>query len=944
MSFARFDASRIHLHNERISEDDARRQEHAAAEILSRLDRQPGIVLADEVGMGKTFVALATATSILLERPTGGPVVVMSPPSLKEKWPRDWEIFRSKCLSAEVGDQLRARSADNGVAFLRLLDDPTSTRSHIIFLSHGALDRAMKDGFVKLAVVKRAFRGRPSLAQQRASFQRFAGGLLRLEYIEKLAPGLLGRLLDTPYGDWRRVIQRFTPALAEKVDDDPIPEHLVDALDAMSASDLEKVVAGLHQLPLRASDNIKDRLARAREGIAGAMEEVWKTALKRAAFTSPLLVLDEAHHVKNPGTRLASLFASEEAAAESDYFESAGALGAKFERMLFLTATPFQLGHGELLRVLERFEGIAWNSPRPPQLTRGQFKAELDQLGKVLDDAQAAALRLDRAWGTLTADEVLAPLADETPASLDADLETGAWWERGITEGEGKLARIAAQVKSTGEAMRAAERCLSPWVLRHLKPAELADSPGVDRRRTLTGAAIRENGSTHTGIEIDGDALLPFLLAGRAQTLLAARTNERALFAEGLASSFEAYLETRSNRFEVDDDDTERTEAARSPRELDWYLSQLDVSLPRGDRTARSRHPKVRATAERAVALWKQGEKVLVFCHYRATGRALRQHISSLLSDEITSMAQEKLPGRSAQEAQRTVDDLGQRFFDDDRLRGVVTDWVRSILSAYPALDQSAGDVVVDVVRRFIRTPSFLVRYFPLDSNDPAAAFQAAVEGSDDEQRSLRRRIDHFCRFLAERCTPKERADFLDALGSIQTGSHLGKEVERVFDPRELDASGAPGASLLPNVRLANGEVSSETRRRLLLTFNTPLFPEILIASSVMAEGVDLHLNCRFVIHHDLCWNPSTLEQRSGRVDRIGSRAEQVKEPIHLYMPYIAATQDEKMFRVVRDRERWFQVIMGEKYQVDEATTDRQAARVPLPPQVQRELAMRLHP
>ena len=158
------------------------------------------------------------------------------------------------------------------------------------------------------------------------------------------------------------------------------------------------------------------------------------------------------------------------------------------------------------------------------------------------------------------------------------------------------------------------------------------------------------------------------------------------------------------------------------------------------------------------------------------------------------------------------------------------------------------------------------------------------------------------------------------------------------------DDGGAEGATLLPNVAWRTATSAQETRRRLLLTFNTPLFPEILIASSVLAEGVDLHLHCRYVIHHDLCWNPSTLEQRTGRVDRIGSKAERVKQPIHLYMPYVAETQDEKMFRVVRDRERWFQIVMGETYEVDEAATDKRAARVPLPDAVQRQLAMRLHP
>ena len=63
-----------------------------------------------------------------------------------------------------------------------------------------------------------------------------------------------------------------------------------------------------------------------------------------------------------------------------------------------------------------------------------------------------------------------------------------------------------------------------------------------------------------------------------------------------------------------------------------------------------------------------------------------------------------------------------------------------------------------------------------------------------------------------------------------------------------------------------------------------------------MGEGVDLHLNCRNVIHHDLDWNPSVLEQRTGRVDRLGSLAERVKRKIRVYEPFVEGTQDEKSF------------------------------------------------
>jgi hypothetical protein len=43
----------VDLHNDRISVEDADRQMATAAEILRRLEHQPGVVLADEVGMGK---------------------------------------------------------------------------------------------------------------------------------------------------------------------------------------------------------------------------------------------------------------------------------------------------------------------------------------------------------------------------------------------------------------------------------------------------------------------------------------------------------------------------------------------------------------------------------------------------------------------------------------------------------------------------------------------------------------------------------------------------------------------------------------------------------------------------------------------------------------------------------------------------------------------------
>jgi hypothetical protein len=94
--------------------------------------------------------------------------------------------------------------------------------------------------------------------------------------------------------------------------------------------------------------------------------------------------------------------------------------------------------------------------------------------------------------------------------------------------------------------------------------------------------------------------------------------------------------------------------------------------------------------------------------------------------------------------------------------------------------------------------------------------------------------------------------------------------------------------------------------------FNTPFFFDILVCSQLMGEGVDLHRYCRHVIHHDLDWNPSSIEQRTGRVDHLGCKAEN-RHPIPVYLPYLAGTADERQYRVMTDRESWFRIVMGQE-------------------------------
>ena len=168
---------RLDLKNDRITESDALRQHRTIAEILRRLADQPGIVLADEVGMGKTFVALGVAMAAALADRGKRPVVIMVPSSLHEKWPRDFAIFKDLAIKRPVETTLRAVPATSALDFFRLIDNEAKNRPHIIFLKHGAFHVQNIDQWVRLALIKRAILGM-HLGEKRSALPRFAAGLL----------------------------------------------------------------------------------------------------------------------------------------------------------------------------------------------------------------------------------------------------------------------------------------------------------------------------------------------------------------------------------------------------------------------------------------------------------------------------------------------------------------------------------------------------------------------------------------------------------------------------------------------------------------------------------------------------------------------------------------------------------------------------------------------
>lgn len=106
-----------------------------------------------------------------------------------------------------------------------------------------------------------------------------------------------------------------------------------------------------------------------------------------------------------------------------------------------------------------------------------------------------------------------------------------------------------------------------------------------------------------------------------------------------------------------------------------------------------------------------------------------------------------------------------------------------------------------------------------------------------------------------------------------------------------------------------SGSTAAGTRENIRFAFNSPFFPNVLIATSVFQEGVNLHLNCRKVNHYGMAASAGDNEQRIGRVDRLFGHInrkleEQQYDRLLISYPFLKGTFDEKQlasFLMIKD-------------------------------------------
>jgi len=183
--------------------------------------------------------------------------------------------------------------------------------------------------------------------------------------------------------------------------------------------------------------------------------------------------------------------------------------------------------------------------------------------------------------------------------------------------------------------------------------------------------------------------------------------------------------------------------------------------------------------------------------------------------------------------------------------------------------------------------PLPLDAYGELDAADDAPPWQAilALQDTDRERRLLRS--------IATASAA--------AAGRETKVAAIGRLVRRIAEPliifTEYRDTLAHVARLIQEpVAVLHGGLSRHERTEVIRAFAEGR-RRILLATDAAGEGLNLHQTCRIVINLELPWNPMRLEQRIGRVDRIGQR-----RTVHAFHLVAAGTGEEELLAGLRER------------------------------------------
>ena len=120
---------------------------------------------------------------------------------------------------------------------------------------------------------------------------------------------------------------------------------------------------------------------------------------------------------------------------------------------------------------------------------------------------------------------------------------------------------------------------------------------------------------------------------------------------------------------------------------------------------------------------------------------------------------------------------------------------------------------------------------------------------------------------------------------------------------RIRDRTGEP-----ESVAIIHGSVPRDRRRATIAAFNDDPAVRFLLANDAAGEGVNLQRGAHLMVNYDLPWNPNRLEQRFGRIHRIGQT-----EVCHLWNLVASETREGAVYQRLLEKLETARATLGGK-------------------------------
>ena len=106
-------------------------------------------------------------------------------------------------------------------------------------------------------------------------------------------------------------------------------------------------------------------------------------------------------------------------------------------------------------------------------------------------------------------------------------------------------------------------------------------------------------------------------------------------------------------------------------------------------------------------------------------------------------------------------------------------------------------------------------------------------------------------------------------------------------------------------VNVFHGQMSPKEKDAAVEQFRKDTGPQILISTEAGGEGRNLQF-CHIMVNYDLPWNPMRVEQRIGRVDRVGQ-----ENAVSIFNLWVKDTIEERVLDVLEKRIKVFEETVG---------------------------------